>query len=179
MRCQGTKTLSQTSMFTPQGEGWGGRAPVDELHRVDGRDALGGEVHRAPGVGAGDDVGGGAPDRAELAGADLIGQLGLEDRVGPAGATAQSVVVQFDQLADVRGEHGARREMDALHVAEVARILHGDTQVERCGGRESLDVQRQPFLDVVHPLRELLRFARFRADGRSPSSPRRSRPNRR
>ena len=40
---------------------------VDQLHRVDRRHALGGEVHRAAGVGAGDDVGRGPLDRAELA----------------------------------------------------------------------------------------------------------------
>lgn len=43
---------------------------------------------------------------------------GLEDREGAAGTTAQSVVTELDELGDKRRQHGARREVDPLNVAE-------------------------------------------------------------
>ena len=52
----------------------------------------------------------------------VAGQLGLQRRVGAAGAAAQPLVVELDDVGDV-AEHGAHRLVGPLHVAEVARIL--------------------------------------------------------
>lgn len=64
----------------------------------------------------------GTVDGADLAVADLTGEVGLQGAVGTAGATAQAVVVEFDEVGDT-GQNGAHRQVFTLHVAEVARVL--------------------------------------------------------
>ena len=93
------------------------------------------EVHRAAGVGGDDDQRAGAspaaaPERGDLAVADLAGELGLAHRVRAAGAAAQAVVGGLAQPVR-RREHGAHRALRLLHVAQVARVLHDDRRA-RC-----------------------------------------------
>ena len=62
---------------------------------------------------------------AELAVADVVGEIGVQHAVGTAGAAAQTVVVELDDIGE-RLEHAAHGEVGPLHVAQVARILHRD-----------------------------------------------------
>ena len=42
-------------------------------------------------------------------------------------------------------------EVHPLHVTEVARVLHGDPEVERVGRGQPVEVDRHPLVDVEHP----------------------------
>ena len=88
-------------------------------------------MHRTPRVGARYDSGTRADsspiDGGDLALPDLTGQLGLECGVGATGPAAQTVVIEFDHVGDM-GQQRANRTVDALHVPEVARILHDDAR---------------------------------------------------
>ena len=124
-----------------------------------------------------------APDRAvgpadggHLAVADRAGQRRLQRRVGAAGAAAQPVVVELDDVGDV-AEHGAHRLVGPLDVAEVARVLD-DHRAERgapapAAGRRAAPAtpgRRRPAPRTPPP-------PACRAGARSPSSPRRTRPS--
>ena len=74
------------------------------------------------GVAAGDD--------RQLLGPDPAGKIGLEGAVGAAGAAAAPVVVELDQVA-VAIQHHADAHLAALHMAQVAGVLHRDA---RAGG---------------------------------------------
>ena len=82
----------------------------------------------------------GPADGGDLAVADLAGQRRLERRVGAAGAAAQAVVVELDDVGDV-AEHGAHRLVGPLHVAEVARVLD-DHRAEPRRRRPGSSVER-------------------------------------
>ncbi len=82
-------------------------------------------MQRAAGIGTHNDVGASARDRLELAGPNRARRLGVERGICTPGAAAQPLVVELHQL-DVRSEHRADCEVAALHVTEVAGILHGN-----------------------------------------------------
>ena len=99
---------------------------VDDLHRMADVDARGGEVQRAARVGAGDDVG--TPARSIAA--------SLRSRIAPAssGCSAEyappapqhSPSSSSSTSCDVRLQHRAHRQVGALHVAQMARVLDRD-----------------------------------------------------
>ena len=72
------------------------------------------EVHAAPGLALTTSrrsrSSDGPVDRQQLAFADRAGELGLQRRVGAAGATAQPVVVELDHVGDAR-RHGSHRQV--------------------------------------------------------------------
>ena len=88
---------------------------------------------------------------ATLRSPDLGGEHRLQLRVRAAGAAAQALVVQLDDLAHERPKHRAGRLVHPLHVAEMARILHRDPEVERLDVGEASDVRSEPLLDVEDP----------------------------
>ena len=82
----------------------------------------------------------------------------MQHRECAAGTAAQPVIVEFDDFVNIGGEHGARGVVDSLHVALMAGILDGDTQVEFGGGRQIVESGREPFVNVAHPGAEGLGF---------------------
>ena len=88
----------------------------------------------------------GTLDRRQLALADLPGQLRLQRRVGAAGAAAQAVVVELDDVGD-GAEHGAHRRLGALHVAQVARILD-DHRTQAALGLQPVDARGDELVHV-------------------------------
>ena len=91
------------------------------------------------------------PDGLHLPGANLAGQLGFGDAVRAAGPAAEPVVVGLAQPVG-RAEHRADGPLGVLDVAKVARVLHHD----RAAGLPERErpLQRDPFGEVAHPLRE-------------------------
>ena len=109
--------------------------------------------------------------------ADVAGQRRLQHGVGAAGAAAQPVVVELDDVGDAV-EHGAHRLVRPLHVAEVARVLHDHGRAAGAlDERQAVEPRRQPLVDVDHPRRERARRRPCRGGARSPSSPPRTRPS--
>ena len=96
----------------------------------------------------------GAADGRDLAGPDVAAQARLEHRVGPAGAAAQPLVVQLDEV-DVAGEHGPHRAVAALDVTEVARILHRHGSGQAPAGGEPVEVLGEQLVHVDGAGRDL------------------------
>jgi len=122
---------------------------------------LAGEVHRTPRVGGGDEVGSCSTNGRNLAIGDVGGQLRLHKRVGPAGATTQTVVVEFDELTDMGGQHCAGRDMFPLYVTQMAWVLHRHDRIHRGWRRERVEVTGQPFLNVEYSSAEAFGFGRL------------------
>jgi len=102
------------------------------------------EEDRATRIRARDEIGCGSRDRVQLPRPDRARELGFEHRVRPAGAATEAFVVELDELGDKGREQDSRRLVDALDVAQVARILDGDTSDERRDRRKVADPRCQP-----------------------------------
>ena len=62
--------------------------------------------------------------------------LGLDEVVDPGAAAAEMLLGRLDELeAGDRAEQRARLVADALGMAEVARLLEGDSKLERMQSR--------------------------------------------
>ena len=90
-------------------------------------------------------------DRRDLPVAHRTRERRLGDAVRAAGAAAEAVVVELDELVAV-AQHRADRALGVLHVAEVARILDDDGRPGRPQRREVLF--REPLGEVADPRRE-------------------------
>ena len=103
-------------------------------------------------------------------------QFGLERRIGATGPTAQTVVVEFDQVGDVRQQRPDRL-IDALDVSEMTRILHDDPRsAPPTAGGSSLT--RSASHSLASTTRSANRAAaRCRRSIRSPSTLRRTPPS--
>jgi len=132
------------------------KGAVDQLHRMDRLHACPGQVHRTPGVGTRHKIGRDLIDCVDLSSTDIAGDLGMQNRVGTACATAQAIVVEFDQSMDEGRQHGAGCCVDTLYVPEVARILHSHTDIERADRRKTMQMVGEPFLDVDDSVGERL-----------------------
>ena len=135
----------------------------DEVDGVADVEAGGPQVHRAPGVGAGDDRRAGPGrrpgDRRHLAVAHRGGQRRLQRRVRATGPAAQPLVVELDDVGDV-AEQGPHRHVGPLDVAQVAGVLD-DHRAEAAGRRgEPIDAGGEPLVDVEHAGRERRRLGR-------------------
>ena len=106
------------------------------------------QVHDAARIGTGDDGGAGAANRVDLALSQLGRHVRMHDVVGAARTTAQTFVVELDQLC-IRREHRAHVLVGPLHVAQVARVLHRDAPREPPLG-QTVDALGQPLVHVAH-----------------------------
>ncbi len=71
-----------------------------------------------------------------LAVAELDRGLRLDEVVDPGAAAAEMLLGRLDELeAGDRAEQRARLVADALGMAEVARLLEGDSELERMQSR--------------------------------------------
>ena len=107
-----------------------------------------GEMHRAPRVGAGDDVGRDPVDGGDLSISDVAGEIRMDHGVGPACTAAQPIVVEFDQTVHEGFEDGPGGVVNSLDVSKVAGVLHRNTGGERCDGWKVVESGGQPFVDV-------------------------------
>ena len=126
--------------------------------------------------GRGARAGRGPLDGGQLAVPDRTGQLGLQRRVGAAGAAAQPFVVELDHVGHVP-DHGPHGQVGALHVAQVARVLHDHRVHAAAGGREPVEPRRPATRGRRRPAPRTPPLRPSRADGRSPSAPRRTLPS--
>ena len=83
-------------------------------------------------------------------------ELGLQRRVRAARAAAQAVVVGLGERVR-RAEHGSHRAVRALHVAQVARVLHDEGR-RRCRASGERALLGDPLGEVAHPGAERLGF---------------------
>ena len=121
----------------------------------------GGEVEGTPRVGAHDDRRAGPVDRSELSRPDLRREIGVQRGVGPAGATAEPVVVQLSEVSHGR-EQDPHLIVGVLDVPEMARVVHGhgDGEPRRAVERQAVASGGEPFVDVEDTSTEAGRLLR-------------------
>ncbi len=133
---------------------------VGGMHHREARAAEdAGEMHRTARVGARDQPRVGSLrrpiDRGDLPLADLASQFRLQGRVRTAGAAAESIVVEFDDISDVTQQRSYRID-HSLHMAKVARILDDHLLPLACCNRKSVDTLGQILVQVEDPGAERL-----------------------
>ena len=107
-------------------------------------------MHRAAGVRAGDHGRAGAGDRRQLPRPDLGRHVGVQRGVGAAGAAAQPLVIELDQVG-IAPEDRPDVLVRLLHVPQVARVLHCHGLGESPGrSGERGDAIGQPLVHVHH-----------------------------
>ena len=99
-----------------------------------------GELHAAAGAAGDDDVGARGGDLRRFAGADLAGEGRVREQERPGAAAADLGRGELHEL--VTGDAGdelARLAAHALAARQVARVVVGDAQAGRGGGRRQVD----------------------------------------
>ena len=99
-----------------------------------------GELHAAAGAAGDDDVGARGGDLRRLAGADLAGEGRVREQERPGAAAADLGRGELHEV--VTGDAGdelARLAAHALAARQVARVVVGDAQAGRGGGRRQVD----------------------------------------
>jgi hypothetical protein len=128
------------------------------MSRVDPRGA---EMHGTPGVRRGNNRGAASCHRPldgrHLAFANRSGQVRLKGGVSAAGTAAQTVVVELDEV-EVSGQDPPHGTLRALHVTQVARILHDHRSAGATSRGELVDPFGEPLVHITHACGERRRL---------------------
>ena len=74
----------------------------------------------------------------------------MKARVRTAGAAAQTLIIQLDDVGETR-KRTSHIEVAALHMPEMAGILHNDLTLVMAGRPKPVGVVGNPTVNVVHP----------------------------